>query len=120
MFKSSLLVGVLARLILAFALATAGAMHRAPASGDAELAAFLAVGGTLDDLCGGHRFSDSGPVCEACRLVAAVLPVAPDLAPKTANLSHVLWTGRSARPTPHSPKLRANTARAPPLAVSEA
>lgn len=75
-------------LVLAVALAMAALAHRAPASADsmqqqASLAAFLAAGGTLDDLCadhgpGRHLPAHGADSCDACRLIgAALLPPAP-------------------------------------------
>lgn len=102
MRKSSSLVS---RLILVIALSVAmtavGFAHRAPERGpDPDYLAYLAAGGSADDLCdsdaqnggGGHDIASG---CEACRLVASmvlpehvVVPQAWD-APRIARF----WTG---------------------------
>lgn len=66
-------------LTFALALATAGAglAHRAPAPGEARLAAYTLAGGSIADLCGtaGHA---EGMVCAFCQpQEAAEAPPAP-------------------------------------------
>lgn len=53
------------------AMASSGFAHRAaPAQLDESLIAYVAVGGTLDDLCGDAGFGGTGGgTCDACRLV---------------------------------------------------
>lgn len=107
-------------LILAAALATAGGGHRsAPSAPDPALAAFLAAGGTLADLCfdgGAHGVGEGAPHCDACQ---------PTLAGPLPSLARTL--ARSAalrvRPMPVRRALvrglaptRAWTPRAPPVA----
>ncbi|WP_156788494.1 hypothetical protein [Roseobacter sp. CCS2] len=65
----------LTRLLVVFAVAVAmtgsGFAHRvAPADMDESLLAYVAAGGTLDDLCGqGGVGAGGGETCDACRLV---------------------------------------------------
>lgn len=63
-------------LALIFAMGASGFAHggaRAPISPD--LAAYVAAGGLLADICGGSGEQDSatGQKCEACRLIGAAL-----------------------------------------------
>ncbi len=63
-----------------FALATFGFAHTSPsASASPEVAAYLAAGGALEDLCGnlGQQDDRQRDKCEACRLMGAVLVPQP-------------------------------------------
>lgn len=78
---------IISRLAVALALLAfllAGGAHRfamAPAPVDPQLAAFLAMGGTLDDLCldGEHGKPGAHPGCPACILTKAFLAAPPPI-----------------------------------------
>ena len=74
--------GALAVLLAWAAAVLAGAVAPAAAPLDPRLAAFVAAGGSLDDICGGHHGGRGEPHCDACRLLGpAVLPDRPLAAP---------------------------------------
>jgi hypothetical protein len=93
------------RLAVVFALLLAnlagGAVARAPLVVDPALAAFFAVGGTLDDLCGIVGHHGGGAHCDACRPVGAA-PLPP---PASAGLAR-FWVEA------HDPAARAEVASA--------
>ena len=65
--------------LLAVATAASAGAHRSAVLGDAALAAFLASGGTLSDICndGERPAHQSVPSCEACQVMGAALLPAP-------------------------------------------
>lgn len=68
--------GLVVILVLLAGFLAAGLAHRAPwPPVGPDLAAFLAAGGSADDLCGGGVHAERH--CEACRLVAAPVPAGP-------------------------------------------
>lgn len=106
-------------LSLVLAMATSGFAHRGVESGPApELAAYLAAGGSLADLCGdvggGHEGVQS---CAACRLIeAAFMPfeaVGVPLRLSAGTQAHVLVAKRLQRSRGLDP---ARLTRAPPAA----
>ena len=117
------LMRVFCAVILGLALAGVGAAHRPVerAAETAALAAFVAAGGNLDDLChdaGGHG-DHATPACPACTLTHAVmLPAAADVAlplPKLAQRG--FWPAqvaafRATCPAPPPP------ARGPPVVTA--
>ncbi|WP_281991180.1 hypothetical protein [Sulfitobacter geojensis] len=114
-FYSSL---VAAALILAVALS--GFAHRGgQAALSPDLAAYVAAGGALADLCGGPGEQEGGPSqkCEACRQIgAAVIPHSVRCAPailngETRTLTFVAKRLHHARPLDP-----AQLTRAPPQA----
>ncbi|MEJ8560116.1 hypothetical protein QTO30_01905 [Yoonia sp. GPGPB17] len=77
--------------VLAVAVAMTGSSfaHRgAPADVDDSLLAYVAAGGSLDDLCGQPGFGGGGETCDACRLV----DVAVVAANTTVRLSEIAVT----------------------------
>lgn len=100
--------------VLCFALASVvSASRMAPASPQSpEIQQFLAMGGTLDDLCGG-QLPDHAHHCEFCHLLPDTPIVAPgahvwQLALDHAPQQHRDLTAPGQRPTTHI------SARAPP------
>ncbi len=63
--------------VLALAMACIGFAHRPGLAADeARLAAYIAVGGAISDLCasqGGAARHDASKICDACRLVGAAM-----------------------------------------------
>jgi hypothetical protein len=108
---------LLARLLaLAALLALAGgaSAHR-PAPRDAMLVAWLAAGGSLNDLCADHpgALDHPGPCCPACPPAPAPAPgprpaAAPAAARRLVGRVGAAWPGRRAhptrRPTPGRPR----------------
>lgn len=76
-------------LVLATALVALGFAHRMPVIKDAELAAYVQLGGDLADLCGadmdGDGRADQGD-CPACHIVAAAMMPANSLSLHDADL----------------------------------
>lgn len=108
--------GALAALLAWLAAVLAGAVAPAAAPLDPGLAAFLAAGGALDDICGaaGHGNGAGDRHCDACRLSgAALLPDPPGTRPVRAVhdagflAAATAWAG----PAP----LSAGRPRAPPV-----
>lgn len=124
---------VISVLALTLALALIGFAHRGPVSNDATARAFdptylafVAAGGTAQDLCADHAaeqpgsgHSDHGApnACEACRLFdTAILPAAEQTAtPWHAPRSAALWPARAETLTPATAHRLAQV-RAPPRA----
>lgn len=106
---------LVACLAIALSLAALPFGHRATASEiTPQMADFLAMGGTFDDLCGDDTFHGGGGVCEACRIVDALhLPDAPRIAgltsgtiepAATAVAPKLLWaTSLAIRPPARAP-----------------
>lgn len=102
------------------ALAAVGGGHRmAPPASDPALAAFLAAGGTVADLCLdggglGHGFGDGARHCDACQpTLAGPLPApARTLARAAARPARSVQAGRA--PARARARRRAWAPRAPP------
>jgi hypothetical protein len=108
--------GALVALLACLAAVLAGAVAPAAAPADPRLAAFLAAGGTLDDICGaaGHGAA-GGRHCDACLLLGpALLPEAGASAP-AATARVVAAEAPPAAAVPHAAPRSANQPRAPPL-----
>lgn len=115
---------LLARLLaLAALLALAGGASaprgapRDPLPRDATLVAWLAAGGSLNDLCVDHpgAADHPGPCCPACLPAPALGPrpaAAPAAARRLVGRVGVAWPGRRAHP-PRRPQ--PGRPRAPPL-----
>ena len=106
-------------LILALITALAGSAfaHRAPSSDlDRMVAAYVAIGGSSDDLCGDPLAPRKGG-CEACRLVgAATVPPVSDIPHRLSTRRDV---DRPSGPAISDPGLASDPglwARAPPFA----
>ena len=112
-----------ARLLIVFALfvamATSGLAHRfSSGEVDESLNAYLAAGGTYQDICADAGFGDHtvGQTCDACRLVdsVAVPPVAASCAPAHAVIlaAHNRSMALASRPFVADPS---RPVRAPPV-----
>jgi hypothetical protein len=102
--------------LCALALVLVGFAHRpaeaAPPAADAALAAYLAAGGTLDDLCldaGGDGGTLSHADCPACTLAKTIAPP-----PVAAGLAAPAPCAAARLATPDRPALAGHTPRAPP------
>ena len=107
--------GALVALLACLAAILAGAVAPAAAPADPRLAAFLAAGGTLDDICGEAGHGAAGDRhCDACLLLGpALLPETGAAAsPRTARA--VAADERTAAAPGAAPR-SANQPRAPPL-----
>ena len=101
---------------LALAAFCSGFLNRLPLEvREPALAAYLAVGGTLDDICGGHGHGT--PHCEACRTPgSAVLPeprrdgrhcrAVVDVAWGKSDKSETLAVASRRMPEPRAPPAR--------------
>lgn len=91
--KKSPLIAALLVAVLTVALTAVSFAHRDMTLPDADYAAYLAAGGSVEDICAdGHapdRHDVGATACEACRLVAAMtLPDAaraPEIRPRPAR-----------------------------------
>lgn len=77
MFRAQITIcKFLTAIALMFALVSSGFAHTGYRSAmSADLAAYVAAGGALNDICGGSGEQNStvGQKCEACRLIGAAL-----------------------------------------------
>lgn len=102
--------------LLAIGLAGAGTAHRTPLSAaDLALADYLSAGGLLSDICGSGSGHESPVKCDACRLMAAIVPISESGAERPVSSVHVLAFVPRARH--HAPTLlrTAHLPRAPPV-----
>ncbi len=110
-----------ALLVAALVVAMAGAgvgRVTAPAAPDPALVAFLAAGGSLDDLCldGGHGPGGERGHCEACLLGALAAPAAPAHGLGRASAPLPMARGRLGALVIRGRRFRsARRPRAPPL-----
>lgn len=77
---------------------------------DSELAAYLAAGGSLSDICGSPTGEASGVECPAC-IIAKILAQAPE-APGIVTQAE--WKAVNP-PSPTTCRVRVETARTPPV-----
>ncbi len=104
-----------AALLACLAAVLAGAAMPSPAVADPRLVAFVAAGGTLDDICGEAGHGSAGDRhCDACLLLGpALLP--GTVAPVPARTARAVAADAPAPATPSVPARAANQPRAPPV-----
>ncbi|SEN02142.1 hypothetical protein SAMN04488003_1086 [Loktanella fryxellensis] len=113
-------------LVLTCAMGLSGLAHRfsAPTPQDPSIAAFLAAGGTLADLCGvpldaDHPAGTGRGGCDVCRLVAGMaLPVPTPAATRLPTLPRRAWLSPDDRAAPGTDRPNLTCApRGPPTLI---